>query len=108
MTNIGPINDSSNIRTIENILASLLHSLVPTPPILPHGIVSEPSSSSHYKALTPSEAFLHLGWTIAYNNSDWAAVYQDLRKVATMEADGLHSIGEYTRRRQANIAEKLA
>ena len=25
-----------------------------------------------------------------------------------MEADGLHSIGEYTRRRQANIAEKLA
>ena len=26
------------------------------------------------------EAFLYLGRTIAYNNSDWTAVYQNLRK----------------------------
>ena len=32
------------------------------------------------KALPPSEAFLYLGWKIAYNNSDWAAVYHNLRK----------------------------
>ena len=27
-----------------------------------------------------SEAFSYLGWKIAYNNSDWAIVYQNLRK----------------------------
>ena len=30
--------------------------------------------------LPPSEAFPYLGWTIAFKNSNLAAVYQNLRK----------------------------
>ena len=33
------------------------------------------------KALPPLEDFTYLKRKIAYNNSDWAAVYQNLRKV---------------------------
>ena len=32
------------------------------------------------KALPPSEAFTYLGRTITYNNSNWLAVYSNLRK----------------------------
>ena len=32
------------------------------------------------ETLTPLEDFTYLGRTIAYNNSDWAAVYQNLQK----------------------------
>ena len=32
------------------------------------------------EALPPSEALTYLGRKIFYNNSDWAAVYQNLRK----------------------------
>ena len=32
------------------------------------------------EALPPSEALPYLGRKIFYNNSDWAAVYQNLRK----------------------------
>ena len=31
--------------------------------------------------LPPLEAFPYLGRTIAYNNSDWSVVYQNLKKV---------------------------
>ena len=31
------------------------------------------------ETLPPSEAFPYLGWKIAYNNSDWVAVYLNLR-----------------------------
>ena len=34
----------------------------------------------NYDTLPPSEALPHLGRTTSYNNSDWAAVYLNLRK----------------------------
>ena len=41
---------------------------------------SRVSIKINVETLPPWEAFPYLGQTIAYNNSDWAAVYQNLRK----------------------------
>ena len=56
------------------------------------------------EVLPPSQKFPYLGWTIAYNNSNWPEVYQNLRKarqrwemivrvlvntVATVQAQGM-------------------
>ena len=41
---------------------------------------SKLSFQINMETLPPPETFPYLGWTIAYNSSDWAAVYQNLRK----------------------------
>ena len=39
-----------------------------------------PYSGASTEGSKSLEAFPDIGWKIAYNNSDWAAVYQNLRK----------------------------
>ena len=41
---------------------------------------SKVSFQINAETLPPSEAFPYLGRTITYNNSNWEAVYQNLRK----------------------------
>ena len=41
---------------------------------------SKVSFQINAETLPPLEDFPYLGWTITYNNSNWAAVYQNLRK----------------------------
>ena len=45
--NTGSIHDSANMRAIEKILASPVHSLVPASPILLYGSTSDPPSPLH-------------------------------------------------------------
>ena len=56
LTNIVSIHDSANIFAIENILASLVHSLIHDSPIFLHGSASDPPSLFHASSterLTP-------------------------------------------------------
>ena len=70
LTNILSINDSADICVIEKILFFLVHFihtpyLVPAPPILTFGTVSDPRSSLHD---TSAEIVIHKGNTTSHNN----------------------------------------
>ena len=64
-TNIGSIHGSENIRAIEKILASLVHSTVHTSPIFTYGSSIDPPSAPH-DPLT--EIMIPKGNTNPHNN----------------------------------------